>query len=98
MFRLAMCLATAKSGGGTTHKSPTILQRDHMIADTPKLLTLRAMSISQILGKDGGHVHSPIHEELIRLPIAGEQITAEEIRGRDIDRIVRESQVVQRML
>jgi hypothetical protein len=43
-------------------------------------------------------VHGTVHEELICLPIASEQIAAEEIRGSDIDRIVRESQIVQRML
>src|SRR5215475_3524516 len=56
------------------------------------------MSSWQILGKDCGYVHSPIYEELIRLPITGEQITAEEIWSSDIDRIVGESQVVQCMM
>jgi hypothetical protein len=97
-FILSRGRAEALYADGTTNRSPIRLHRNHTIADTPKLLTLSAMPSSQILGKDCGHVYGPIHEQLVRLPIAGEQITAEEIWGSDIDRIVRESQVVQRVL
>ena len=85
------------AGETTAQKSHDAPERPTRYADTSKLLTDR-MPSSHILSKDRGHVHGPVHEELIRLPIASEQIAAEEIRGSDIDRIVRESQVVQRML
>src|SRR5262249_12264254 len=44
--------------------------------------------------KNRWHVDSPVKEQLIGLPVAGEEITTEEIRGSDIQRIIRESQVI----
>src|SRR5712691_12354375 len=48
--------------------------------------------------KNRWHMHRSVKEQLIGLPVAGEEITTEKIRGSDIQRIIRESQVIQRVL
>src|SRR6266446_2076790 len=95
-FMLSSGNSDALYTGGTINSSVRTIQVTLLII--PPAWSDATIGAGMLHRKNCWYVHRSVKEQLIGLPVASEEITTEEIRGSDIQRIIRESQVVQRVL